>query len=207
MVWLTVNLAGDHTMRTKLLSCTVVAIALAVVVALAYDRFCVFHPKTPYEHLMAAIETGDLYAVRRELDKGTDPNKLPPARDEPVAPICAAASDGKVEVVRLLLDRGAQIDSGDGWDGSPLEAAATNNQIAVMELLVARGAKVNDFGDGKGSYSLWRAAVDGKLPAVKWLLGHGANPNTKANGDGLLSVVEEFKQTEVAAELRRAGAK
>jgi ankyrin repeat protein len=165
-------------------------------------------PHTPYDRLMDAIERGDIGAVRAELDKGTDPNRLPPPTEEPVAPICAAASDGKVEIVRLLLDRGAHIDRGDGWDFTPLEAAATNNQIAVMELLVSRGAVVNDFGDGKNSYSLWRAAVDGKVSAVKWLLAHGANPNTVTNdGTRLLPVVEDFGQMPVAAELRRAGAR
>ena len=102
---------------------------------------------------MRAIERGNVEAVKVELDKGTNPNNLPPAQDEPIAPLCAAAEDGNMEIVQLLLDRGANINSGDGWDFTPLEAAATNSHIQVMEMLLARGASVNDFGDG-GSYSL-----------------------------------------------------
>jgi ankyrin repeat protein len=167
---------------------------------------------SPYEVLMKAIDSGDINAVKAELDKGTNPNDLPPAQYEPIAPLCATAADGKLDMVKLLLDRGADVNSGDGWDFTPLEAAARNNQIEVMELLLKRGASVNDFGDG-GSYSLWRAALEGKLEAVQWLLSHGANPNTKAGGDTLLSVVEDFhrctlqvRRNEVAAELRKAGA-
>ena len=156
---------------------------------------------------MGAIERGDVAAVKVELNKGTDPNNLPPAQDEPIAPLCAAAGDGNLEIVALLLDRGANIDIGDSWDYTPLEAAATNNRIQVMELLLARGASVNDDGDG-GSYSLWRAAVEGKLEAVQWLLAHGANPNTKADdGQTLLSVVEGFHHGTIATALKKSGAK
>lgn len=156
---------------------------------------------SPYVLLMKAVDSGNIRAVQAELDKGTDPNQLPPAGDEPVSPLCAAAADGELDIVQLLLDRGARVDSGDGWDYTPLEAAATHNQIAVMELLIAHGAPVNDFGDGR-SYSLWRAAVEGKREAVRFLLAHGANPNTKPHGgDDLLKAVERFHRQQAAAEL------
>lgn len=181
-----------------------------ILVAVLFIGWRVFNhvvKSSPYDLLMNAVESGDVRAVKAELDKGTNPNDLPLLQYEPIAPLCAAAADGKLDIVRLLLDRGADVNSGDGWDFTPLAAAATNNQIEVMKLLITRGAIVNDFGDG-GSYSLWRAAVEGKLEAVKFLLAHGANPNTKANGgDKLLGAVEMFNQKAVAAELKRAGAK
>lgn len=162
---------------------------------------------TPYRSLMKAIYSGDVKAVRAELDRGTDPDDLPFAVDEPIGPLCAAAANGKVEIVKLLLDRGAKVNCGDGWSYSPLQAAAEQNQVAVMELLFARGASVIDCANGD-SYALWSAAERGKVEAVKCLLAHGANPNFQADGsETLLSAVEERHQKAVARELRKAGAK
>ncbi len=183
------------------------ALTLLAILLLAVQLFTHFAKSSPYDRLMGAIERGDAEAVKAELDKGTNPNNLPPAIDEPIAPMCAAAQGGNLEIVQLLLDRGADINSGDSWDYNPLEVAATNNRIQVMELLLARGASVNDSGNG-GSDSLWRAAVGGNLEAVQCLLAHGANPNTK-DGDGqtLLSVVGRPRLRAVATALKKAGAR
>jgi ankyrin repeat protein len=50
---------------------------------------------------------------------------------------------GRVEVVRLLLDRGTDINAtppGSHWTATALHAAAGQGQLAVVELLVDRGA-------------------------------------------------------------------
>jgi ankyrin repeat protein len=51
-----------------------------------------------------------------------------------------AASGGHEEAVRLLLDRGAQIDALDREERDPLMAAAMHGHKVVVELLLSRGA-------------------------------------------------------------------
>jgi ankyrin repeat protein len=158
---------------------------------------------------MWAIASGNRSAVKAVLDSGTDPNGLPESQeDENVTPLAAAAADGKLEIVRLLLNRGADVNLSDCWE-PPLAVAACEDRVEVVKLLIARGATVND--SERGSYALWRAAVEGKAASVRVLLAHGANPNSY-NVDGskketLLQVVEGFHLPEVVAILRQAGAK
>lgn len=50
---------------------------------------------------------------------------------------------GRLDVVRLLLDRGTRIDAtppGSHWTATALHTAAGQGQVAVVELLLARGA-------------------------------------------------------------------
>ena len=152
-----------------------------------------------YDSLTTAIEANDISAVRAALDHGIDIDDVPVF--EGTSPLRQAAYEGKVEIVRLLLDRGADIDGFDGWS-TPLDAAAENDQAAVIELLLARGAPGRDE-------ALIRAAEDGKVAAVRVLLAHGANPNsgTHKGEKTLLQVVKENHHPDVAALLLKAGAK
>lgn len=51
-----------------------------------------------------------------------------------------AASWGDSEMVKLLLERGAYIDAGNGAGGTALHAAASRGDLALVELLLERGA-------------------------------------------------------------------
>ena len=56
--------------------------------------------------------------------------------------LCDAAQDGYVDVVRLLLDRGAEVNGQDKVGWTPLHHAAWNGRSVVATLLLDRGAKV-----------------------------------------------------------------
>jgi len=51
-----------------------------------------------------------------------------------------AATWGDLEMVKLLLERGADIDAGNGASGTALHAAASKGDLALVELLLERGA-------------------------------------------------------------------
>jgi ankyrin repeat protein len=69
-----------------------------------------------------------------------------------------AAREGHLDMVRLLLSSGANIEQADANGVTPLIMAILNNQIAVGRLLIDRGANVNTA-DWYGETALW-AAVD-----------------------------------------------
>jgi uncharacterized protein len=111
---------------------------------------------------------------------------------------------GNLEIVKLLLDSGADINavSKNGFSATPLQGAAAFKKIDLAQLLIARGANVNCRGEEGGS-PLHEVAGNGQLEFAKLLLDHGANLNAKDdNGKTPLTIALEYKQTEMAKFLR-----
>ena len=162
---------------------------------------------TSHVRLIDAISRGDRVGVERALDSGANVDGKPESLEfEGVSPLGAAAEQGELEIARLLLDRGADVNMADGWCISPLTAAAEHGNTEIVKLLVKRGARVND--SPGGSYALWRACVEDKVDSVITLLDAGANPNTTMNdGEPLIKAVRSFKHARIEALLRKAGAK
>ena len=85
------------------------------------------------------------------LKLGVDPNGHGPGRD---APLRLAAMAGYVNVVRLLLDHGADPNPRDAHAGTSVvryggfELALAARVFAINGLLVARGAKTDPQHDG-----------------------------------------------------------
>ena len=111
---------------------------------------------------------------------------------------------GNLEIVKLTLDRGADIDavSKNKFTATPLQGAAAMEKLELARLLIARGANVNCRGEEGGS-PLHEAAGNGQIEFAKLLLDHGANLNAKDdNGKTPLTIALENKQTEMAKFLR-----
>jgi beta-lactamase regulating signal transducer with metallopeptidase domain len=89
--------------------------------------------------LIRAVADGDLEAVRQLLDRGADPNLWFGGN----LPLSKAAELGHVEIVSLLLDRGATIDQIVQPYGNALIRSSAKGHLEVVKLLVARGADVN----------------------------------------------------------------
>ena len=58
-------------------------------------------------------------------------------------PLDRAAAKGNVDVVRLLIERGAEVDSRDRWGWTPLHNASRFGHLEVSRVLVDHGANVN----------------------------------------------------------------
>lgn len=118
-----------------------------------------------------------------------------------------AATEGNVDVIRLLLVAGVEPDP-PGPGMTPLILAATMGQVEAGKVLLAAGAKV-DAKDEAGATALLRAA--GRCEAtelVEALLKAKANPNGSPDG-GItpLGMANAVKCTENAAAIKRAGGK
>lgn len=59
------------------------------------------------------------------------------------SPLHIAASRGYSDIVRVLLERGAKVDSLDGSDRTALFLAVSRANYKVVQLLLQRSAKVN----------------------------------------------------------------
>ncbi|ERF69382.1 hypothetical protein EPUS_05927 [Endocarpon pusillum Z07020] len=97
--------------------------------------------------------------------------------------LCDAAADERLEDVRLLLDRGADINARSKYRVNALEAAIIRNNEQIVKLLLDRGADVNAQGGDYGN-SLQAAAYKGSEQIVKLLLDYGADVNVQGGQYG-----------------------
>jgi hypothetical protein len=150
---------------------------------------------TKEDELLRAIRQGDLAAVKALLDQGVAVDtKFRYDR----TPLSFAADRGQVEIVKLLLERGADVNAKDTfYKMTPLSAAAMKGNVDVLRLLLARSP--TDAGEvllsgvfGKKVALVDLAVETGKLSAYD--LSYA------------LEAAEAQQATEVAARLRQAGA-
>jgi hypothetical protein len=86
-----------------------------------------------------------------------------------------AAGGGHDDIVRLLLEKGAEIEVKDGkYSYALLSWAARNGHEAVVKLLLEKGAEIEAEDDESGKTSLQWAAGNGHEAIVKLLLDKGA---------------------------------
>ncbi|RMZ68355.1 ankyrin [Pyrenophora seminiperda CCB06] len=91
-----------------------------------------------------------------------------------------AAEHGHQRMVKLLLNKGADINAKAGYDVHALQAASYRGQEAVVKLLLDNGANVNyNTWGGRHINALQAASAEGHEAVVKLLLDRGANVNAR----------------------------
>lgn len=150
---------------------------------------------TPDE-LLDAVRKGDLAAVKAALDAGVPVDA--PFRYERTA-LSFATARGQLEIVRLLVERGADPRKKDTFYGaSPFDWAVSEGHVEVVRLLIDKGAPA-------GPDLLLGGARDGNAALVALAL-----EKTKPSADDLAMALADAKEAthaEVVAQLERAGAK
>merc|ERR1719150_518380 len=85
-----------------------------------------------------------------------------------------ASGKGQLEVVELLLARGANVNWNSASGSSALMMACSKGHAKVVELLLKNGASLNQV--FLGNALLHRAAMFGRSEVIQTLLKHGCNP-------------------------------
>jgi len=96
----------------------------------------------------------------------------------PAKSLHAAAADGDVDQIRLLISRGADVNAKDKMEYTPLFYAAEKGQTKSAEVLIMAGGSVN-VKDQYGNTPLHYAAVRGHYPLCELLIAHGADVSAK----------------------------
>ncbi|BAY20288.1 hypothetical protein NIES2100_00290 [Calothrix sp. NIES-2100] len=159
------------------------------------------------EILIEAISTDQVEVLKKFLDNGGDPNRY----------FSLAVSDGSMQSVELMVQRGADVNFADANGITPLMVAARYTYRAGAEMtkfLLDKGALVN-VKTKKDSTALMFACSpvaqhyeDEYVKVVNMLITKGAQLNVKNKlGATPLSVAREGNWQKIVAILKKAGAK
>ncbi|KAL8669376.1 MAG: hypothetical protein Q9168_006037 [Polycauliona sp. 1 TL-2023] len=132
--------------------------------------------------MSSIIENEDIETAQWLFDHATlCPRQLPifsPA-------FCIAVDFGSVEIVELLLDRGANINSHRFRDNAPLHLAFDSRspkRYDLIKLLVDRGINLDAVNDWGNRTALQRAVFEHQDDLAYSMLHHGASTSNRDNG-------------------------
>ena len=120
-------------------------------------------------------------------------------------PLGHAAASGNLELVRRLVDAGADMRSTEGdYDDPALIVASDGGHIEVVRFLLDRGVDVNAVSTYARRTALGQASSRGHVEVVRLLLDHGANVH--AEGLDGATAVNQTGDADVIRSLVGAGA-
>lgn len=129
------------------------------------------------DELIEAVEAGHAKKVEELLEKGANPNIKTSIRwYHGWTPLHIAVYERNLDIVRLLIKYGANINAKTYNRETPLHIAVYEGHWDVAKLLIDHGADVNAR-NNNGSTPLHIAAERGFLDIVQLLLEKGADPN------------------------------
>lgn len=141
------------------------------------------------------------------IEKGADVNLEGLYRGSALNYAAYTRSNERTQIIKQLIDAGAEIDVRDNDWQTPLHAAAINDYSDVVQLLIDAGADI-DAADDSEDTVLHHAVYSGKPSTVALLIKSGVRLNCK-NSRGLtpLAYAKWKGLTELTELLIQAGAK
>ncbi len=147
---------------------------------------------------------GSVEVVGYLMSKGVNFDvKAPDGR----VPVIHAAWSRKLPVLKLIVEKGVDINRTDFDDATVLHAAARMSDFSAVEYLLANGAKISVV-DVRGRTPLHAAAAFGDIQSADVLISHGVDVNAKDyEGQTALDFAKQSNKHELATLLRDRGAK
>lgn len=105
------------------------------------------------------------------------------------------AADGRsMEVVKLIVERGADVNAAAGTEPSPLHLAAERGRTEIAQYLIERGANVDARANSHGPTPLQEALFNKQPETAAVLVKAGAKPNfyTAAASGDVATLQREF---------------
>ena len=130
--------------------------------------------------LMKAVKSGDLPLVTNLIRQGVDVNQADTNGD---SPMIMAAYEGHDEILKVLLEAGADVSALDpGMKATALHAAAYAGRTGAARLLIAHKVEINRQGPYNGYTALHDAIWQGHLDTARVIIEAGADLTIKSNG-------------------------
>ena len=148
--------------------------------------------------LMTAVNNNDIFSVQKLIGQGVDVNELDANRD---APLVIAAYKGYTEIVKLLLEAGADITAVDPeMKATALHAAAYAGRTDAARVLIAYKIDIDKQGPYNGYTALHDAVWQNSIETAKVLIEAGANLKIKSkDGQTPLELAKAKGRREIVA--------
>ncbi|KAI1870141.1 hypothetical protein JX265_006311 [Neoarthrinium moseri] len=146
------------------------------------------------QSLYEATDSKKFKTVQLLLTFGADPNAQ---GDVYGNALTASAYDNTLDILKLLLDNGASVNSEAGW---ALQTAATEGHVEIVKELLSRNADVNARTSNPNfpqRTALQGACEFGREEIVDVLLLHGADPNL-GGGEDAYPIITAARNSQVA---------
>src|SRR6266850_8141703 len=164
-------------MASRLFTSAVLVVALAPLACTssqekARARLGVMNIAYSDDSFVERAAAGDSVVVRDFLQSGIKPNVT---GKDGRTPLIAAAEAGRLDIVQLLLQSGAQVNATDKSKArnTPLIIASAAGQTEIVKLLLAKGADKNARDAKGGMTPLLSASVSGSRDTARLLLDSG----------------------------------
>lgn len=151
------------------------------------------------------VRKGDIATINLFLDAGMNPNSKEDDKNMLTA-LHIAVGNGNIAAIKILLSRGADINSKAREGSTPLLLAITDDNAKIAKILIENGADVNLAMD-QGMTPLIAAVMTGHVDIVKILLNKGVNINAKVQGYTALDVATSKKNDKIIKLLKTASGK
>ena len=125
--------------------------------------------------LFHAARAGKLETVKQLLDLGADPNIT--SKYNNWRPLEGAIDHGHVEVARILIERGTDLNGPKERPGSALQHSIENGQWEIGRLLIDNGAEVSITDKREPVFTSFHKFVPKQIEFAQLLLQHGGDVN------------------------------
>ena len=134
------------------------------------------------------------------VEQGADKDKTFGDREESV--LCVAAEYGHLDIIRYIVEHGADMEKADNYGWTPIITASWKGHLEVVHYLLEQGAN-RDKANNRGYTSLHWAARFGHLETAKLLMVYGADLNARTDrGELPIDLADEEEHEEVAQAIR-----
>jgi ankyrin repeat protein len=132
--------------------------------------------------LMRAAFSGDIELVKLLLARGADPHIISSDRETTLMAACGTGFINgyhrqrppaeRLEVVKLLIDLGEDVNAADSYGITPLMVAANLGDLNVVKYLVGKGADLNAHDLGKKNDGAFGSSIEPLMP-IDYAIGVG----------------------------------